>query len=95
MNALKKDQHPLEHIIIAMAEANKILDVSSVSSTLSGDVVFRGKDADKGHKAYRIVAADVLGYMTHAGRLEMHGLFGKYPEDGGPWFSLTNQEAPV
>ena len=82
------NMHPLESIVIEMANKKKIIDVSSVASQLSGATVFHGKGARKGIKAYRIVAADVLGYMASAGRLEQHGAWEKNHEDGGPYFSL-------
>lgn len=81
-------QHPLEPFILKMAENGEILDVSNVASCISGVTVFHGKGAIKGEKAYRVVAADVLGYMASAGRLDQHGEFGANPEDGGPYFTL-------
>lgn len=83
--------HPLEYIVFHMARENEIIDVTTVAYRLSG-AFLRGRDSAKGRKAYRMVAADLLGYMTTAGRLEMHGDFGKHPEEGGPYFLLINRQ---
>lgn len=64
------DPHPLEPIILSMAAKHHILDVPLVAHGLSGGAFFRGRDATKGTLAYRVVAADVLGYMADSGRLE-------------------------
>jgi hypothetical protein len=82
--------HPLEPIVLAMAERDEIIDVASVAPRLAGGLFFRGKAAGKGTRAYRIVAADVLGYMASAGRLVQHGDWGAKPEDGGPFFTRPN-----
>ena len=82
---------PLEPIVLAMAENREVIDVSSVSCRLAGGCIFMGKWASKGNRAYRIVAADLLGYMADAGRLEQHGEFGPKPEDGGPYFTVPEQ----
>ncbi|MBK5966824.1 hypothetical protein CCR95_22805 [Thiocystis minor] len=85
-------KHPLEWIVLEMANQNDRIDVSNVASRLSGVTVFHGRDASKGTKAYRVVAADVLGCMASAGRLEQHGEWGGKPEDGGPFFSVPNSK---
>ena len=81
--------HPLEWVIIEMAKAGKIIDVSSVAPALCGGILL---NSDKGNNAYRIVAADVLGYMAIDGRLIQHGEWAnkRKPEQGGPHFSLPN-----
>lgn len=66
------DPHPLEPIILSIAAKHHILDVPLVASELSGGG-FGGRDATKGTRAYRIVAADVLGCMAGSGRLEQIG----------------------
>ena len=82
-------KHPLEFIVEDMLEKNEIVDVSGVAARLSQVTLLYGNSFSKGNKAYRIVAADVLRYMTAAGRLTQHGDFasGTRPEAGGPWFS--------
>ena len=82
-------EHPLEFIVVDMLEKNEIVDVSGVAARLSRVTLLNGNSFSKGNKAYRIVAADVLRYMTAAGRLTQHDDFVSktQPEAGGPWFS--------
>lgn len=83
-DAMKSSRpHPLESVVLRMADAGEILDVTTVACALAGGL-FREK---KGRNAYRVVAADVLGYMTSQGKLIQHGDFGPRPEDGGPYFT--------
>ena len=84
-DAMKSSRpHPLESVALRMADAGEILDVTTVACALAGGL-FREK---KGRNAYRVVAADVLGYMTSQGKLIQHGDFGPRPEDGGPYFTV-------
>ena len=84
------DPHPLEPIILSMAAKHHILDVPLVAHGLSGGG-FRGRSATKGTLAYRIVAADVLGYMADSGRLEQIGdwVDPSCKDKGGASFILT------
>jgi len=79
--------HPLEEIVLSMAKTGEIVDVSSVSYKLAGGFFVGNK---KANKAYRLVAADVLCYMTDQGKLVQHGEWdSKDISEGGPRFSLA------
>ncbi|OQX25258.1 MAG: hypothetical protein BWK80_16525 [Desulfobacteraceae bacterium IS3] len=79
--------HPLEEIVLSMAKSGEIVDVSSVSYKLSGGFFVGNQRANK---AYRLVAADVLSYMTDQGKLVQHGEWdSKDISKGGPCFSLA------
>ena len=80
-------RHPLENVIIGMAKANKMIDITTTSIELAAGMV-RGR----GGEAYRIVAADVLLCMTETGKLVRHGEWSNKnkPEEGGPYFTLAD-----
>jgi hypothetical protein len=76
--------HPLTPLVLAMFESTTALDVTDVSLALAGASVH----PSKGRTAYRIVAADVLGYLWHRGVLVRHGQGSeRCPEDGGFWYT--------
>jgi len=68
-----------------MFERTTVVDVTDVAHALA-DAIIR---PSKGRNAYRIVAADVLGYLWHQGVLVRHGHGNEgRPEDGGSWYTL-------
>jgi hypothetical protein len=88
MKVKTESGHPLGSFVFKLAEENKIIDVCSLAMELCGNAIFK---AEKGNRAYRIVAADVLGYMTCEGILKQHGSYHGQPEKGGPYFTLENR----
>jgi hypothetical protein len=67
--------YPLESIVLQAFTKREAHDVFSLSLFLTGGAVVQ-----PGHKAYRTVAKDVLGYMTCQGKLEL---------DKYGWYRLT------
>jgi hypothetical protein len=79
-------------MVLALAEKGQMIDVTTVAAALAGATHFIGANADKGQKAYRVVAADVLGCMADCGALVQSGPWSnpKRPEDGGPAFTVPS-----
>lgn len=81
--------HPLAPLVLALFEHTSVVDVTDVAYALAGALV----RPSKGQKAYRIVAADVLGYLWHQGVLVRHGEGDLLrPADGGFWYTLAGNE---
>jgi len=79
--------HPLSDIVLEMGKENKIIGVSSVSSTLAGSRFF----GSKGSKAYSIVASDILSCMEESGLLVQltPWVDKKNREKGGAFFEVS------
>lgn len=81
---MSKFIHPLAETVIAMFEKHSTLDVSIVATELGAPT-----RPQKGPRAYRIVAADVLCCLHEQGRLVRHGVLNRRKaEDGGHWYTL-------
>lgn len=87
----KTKPHPLSPLILEMAAQSQMLDVSTVFCALSGTTSLLGSRAKEGTKAYRLVAVDVLEYMTDQGILTQVGEWSNSSrkECGGPSFVLA------
>ena len=83
--------HPLDGAVVAIAKRGMVLDVTSVSLGLMGVNVLLGGGGQAAQKAYRIVAADALSYMAHAGRLIQVEPWTneRHKEKGGALFKLA------
>ena len=64
--------HPLECIVMQMAQDREFIDVISVALRLGGKGGWPYAQARAHHKAYRIVACDVLRHMVRRRVLEQH-----------------------
>lgn len=86
-----KRPHPLASLVLDMLTCTTVVDVTDLAMALAGSMMYPAKC----RKAYRIVAADVLGYMWQQGVLERHGVVEnpRRPEDGGYWYTLAQKEA--
>src|SRR2546423_5103771 len=82
--------HPLAPVVLALFAHETTLDVTMVSDALAGG----GVSPAKGQRAYRIVAADVLGYLWCSGALVRHGHCDapRCPERGGWYYTLASQD---
>lgn len=88
---LPQQTHPLAPFVIGLFEKTAILDVTEVAYGLAGALV----RPTKGRQAYRIVAADILGYLCHQGVLVQHtNGHGnpRRPEDGGFWYTRKEED---
>lgn len=84
--------HPLDGAVVAIAKRGMALDVTSVSLGLMGVSTLLGGGGQAAQKAYRIVAADVLSCMAHAGRLVQVEPWTdeRHKERGGALFELAD-----
>lgn len=81
--------HPLAPVVLTLFERFHEVDVTMAALALAGAFVH----PSKGRNAYRIVAADVLGYLWHQGILVRHTQGNgneRRPEDGGFWYTLPH-----
>lgn len=85
IRTVQNTRHPLEAIVFDEIARHGLADVTSVSVRLMAAVP---GESSKIMRAYRIVAADVLKHMEHAGSIVRTGAWARRPEDGGPAFSL-------
>jgi hypothetical protein len=85
----KTKTHPLAHVVLAQFERMDAIDVTDIAIILAGALVHPAK----GREAYRIVAADVLGYLWHQGALVRHGTGNPAsPERGGFWYTRAARQ---
>ena len=76
-------KHPLAPLVLGLFATETTLDVAIVTVALMGCTFL---SPAKGNRAYRIVAADVLGCLWDAGHLVRHGAANpRCPEKGG-WY---------
>ncbi len=76
--------HPLAPMVMKMFGKHTTLDVTIVAAELGSPT-----RPQKGPRAYRIVAADVLCCLHEQGHIVRHGNIDRHKiEDGGHWYTL-------
>jgi hypothetical protein len=75
--------HPLAPLVLGLFAQESTLDVAIVTVALMGCTFL---SPAKGNRAYRIVAADVLGCLWDAGHLVRHGTANPCCPERGGWY---------